>query len=75
VVERICACRKVNLNLDFGFTRLKSDMTYVMFLEVVKLIEINGTSILIGATETLIIFGLLVGYLAFRLLVHSRKNS
>lgn len=50
-------------------------MTYVMLLEVVKLIEINGTSILIGATETLIIFGLLVGYLAFRLLVHSRNNS
>ncbi len=50
-------------------------MTYVIFLEVVKLIEINGTSILIGATETLIIFGLLFGYLAFRLLVHGRRNN
>ncbi len=39
------------------------------------MIEINGTSIILGATETLIIFGLLVGYLAFRLLVHSRTNN
>jgi len=30
-------------------------------------IQIDGTSIMIGATETLIIFGLLFAYLALRL--------
>jgi len=31
------------------------------------MIEINATSITIGATETLIVFGLLFAYLALRL--------
>ncbi len=46
-------------------------MTYViLYVEdgVNKtMIEINGTSIIIGATETLIIFGLFFAYLALRL--------
>ena len=31
------------------------------------MIEINGTSVAIGATETLIIFGLIFAYLTIRL--------
>jgi len=41
-------------------------MTYVIIGE--EMIEINETSIVIGSTETLIIFGLLFAYLALRLL-------